>query len=271
MTALNATAFELERTRREGRTATLAWSARNFLELSIWTEYCCTSEENAKRFRQGTSRDIFGMMAAGKKADLSPELNQRVDNARQDLERMFNAPSFKVTDEYKRIAHAATELGRDREFFSHNKFLSKMAHPTAFYVNFNTKKSFDRRLQGALFILGATFAFQSMATLIAFMLTHFPDPDGKRNLKLSLEAAGKLEAAFRELVIESGKSLRSEIFIKLIWNRTGKNVKKGRGGRQVEVAHGQPKVTIRWLRCPNRLQWKTLRTVENIDRINVAN
>src|SRR5712692_1646376 len=60
--ALNATAFELERARREGRLATLAWSARNFLELSIWIGYCCASEENAKRFSEDTSRDLFGMV-----------------------------------------------------------------------------------------------------------------------------------------------------------------------------------------------------------------
>jgi hypothetical protein len=61
-----------------------------------------------------------------------------------------------------------------------------MAHPTAFYVNFKMKKSSDRRLQGALFIVGTAFAFQSMATLMAFVLTHFPDPDRKLNLKFPL-------------------------------------------------------------------------------------
>src|SRR5260370_36800681 len=53
---LNITAFELERAREEGRLATLAWAARNFLELSIWIDYCCSSEENAKRFKEDTSR-----------------------------------------------------------------------------------------------------------------------------------------------------------------------------------------------------------------------
>src|SRR5437899_2188597 len=113
--ALNATAFELERARREGRTTTLAWSARNFLELSVWTEYCCASEENAKRFKEDTSRDLFGMIAAAKGADIQPELHKRVDDLLQRLERIFNTQSFKVTDEYKRVGKAATELGRGGE------------------------------------------------------------------------------------------------------------------------------------------------------------
>src|SRR5467141_2484603 len=143
--ALNATAFELERARRESRTATLAWSARNFLELSIWIEYCCASEENAKRFRQDTSRDLFGMIAAAKGADIKPELQKEVDNLLQRLERIFNTQSFKVTDEFKRVSKAATEVSREREFLSQNKFFSKMAHPTAFIVNSKMTKRFSRR------------------------------------------------------------------------------------------------------------------------------
>src|SRR5712692_2936858 len=101
--ALNATAFELERARREGRTATLAWSARNFLELSIWIEYCCASEENAKRFSEDTSRDLFGMVAAAKGGATTPELHQTADDLLQRLERIFNTQSFKITDEFKNV------------------------------------------------------------------------------------------------------------------------------------------------------------------------
>jgi hypothetical protein len=183
--ALNATAFEFERARREGRTATLAWSARNFLELSIWTEYCCASEENAKRFKEDTSRDLFGMIAAAKRADIQPELHKKVDDLLQRLERIFNTPSFKVTDEFKRVGKAATELGREGEFFSYNKFFSKMAHPTAFIVNSKKIKRFDKRFQAAVFIGGVQFALKSMVTLIDFSMTHFPDPNLKRKLNTS--------------------------------------------------------------------------------------
>ena len=183
--ALNTTAFELERARREGRTATLAWSARNFLELSIWVRYCCASEENAKRFREDTSRDLFGMIAAAKGADIQPELHKQVDDLLQRLERIFNTQSFKVTDEFKKVGKAAAELGRERQFFSENKFFSKMAHPTAFMVNSKKTKPFDRRFQAGVFIRGVGLALESMVTLIDFFMTHFPDPNLKRKLSTS--------------------------------------------------------------------------------------
>jgi hypothetical protein len=182
--ALNATAFELERARREGRAATLAWCGRNFLELSIWTEYCCASEENAKRFKDDTSRDLFGMIAAARGA-APQELHQRLDAVLQRFERILNTQSFKISDEFKKVGKAATELGREREFFSKNKFFSKMAHPTAFIVNSKNVKLFGKRFQAALFILGVELALKSMVTLYDFFLTHFPDPNLKRKLSMS--------------------------------------------------------------------------------------
>src|SRR6266404_7337473 len=175
--ALNATAFELERARRESRTATLAWSARNFLELSIWIEYCCASEENAKRFKEDTSRDLFGIVVALKGGVTTPEQHQSVDELLQRFERIFNTQSFKVTDEFKKVGKAATELGRKNQFFSDNKFFSKMAHPTAFIVNRRMTQRFDKRFQVAVFVRGVELALKSMVLLIDFFMTHFPDPN----------------------------------------------------------------------------------------------
>jgi hypothetical protein len=183
--ALNATAFELERARREGRTATLAWSVRNFLELSIWTEYCCASEKNSKRFKEDTSRDLFGMIAAAKGAVTTPEMQQTADGILQRLERIFNTQSFKISDEFKRVGKAATELGREREFFSRNKLYSKMVHPTAFIVNNKMPKRFAKRFQAAIFIDGVGLALTSMVTMIDFFMTQFPDPNLKRKLNTS--------------------------------------------------------------------------------------
>jgi hypothetical protein len=112
--ALNATAFELERAYRERRRGTLAWSARNFLELSVWVEYCCTSEQNAKRFKDDTSRDMFGMVAAGKKANLTPERHRRMDQILHRLKKRFavwaekyGAFNPKATEALKLLAELA--------------------------------------------------------------------------------------------------------------------------------------------------------------------
>ena len=180
--ALNETAFELERARHEGRAVTLAWSGRNFLELSVWIRYCCASEENAKRFSQDTSRNLFGMIAALKGADIRPDQHKEVEELLQRFERIFNTQSFKVTDEFKKVGKAAVELGRERQFFSDNKFFSKMAHPTALIVNSRRTKRFDKRFQAAIFIRGAQLGLESMVTLIDFFMIHFPDPNLKRRL-----------------------------------------------------------------------------------------
>src|SRR5258708_12826059 len=52
---LNTTAFELERARREGRASTLAWSARNFLELSICIMYGSLPAHTATPFTHDTT------------------------------------------------------------------------------------------------------------------------------------------------------------------------------------------------------------------------
>lgn len=182
---LNTTALELERARLEGRMATIAWASRNFLELSIWVKYCCASEENAKRFAEDTSRDLFGMIAATKGHVLNPDLHKRLDELLQRFERIFNTPSFKVTDEFKRVSNAAKELGLERQFYTDNKFFSKMAHPTAFIVNSRRVKLFDRRFQAAVFIRGVGLALESMVALINFFMAHYPDPNLKRKANTS--------------------------------------------------------------------------------------
>jgi len=58
--ALNSTAFEFLRAHREGRAGAIAWSARNFLELSIWIDYCCVSEGNASGSEKTASATCMG-------------------------------------------------------------------------------------------------------------------------------------------------------------------------------------------------------------------
>ncbi len=183
--ALNAAAFELERARHEGRTATLAWAARNSLELSIWTAYCCASAQNAKRFKDDTKRDTFGMIASVKRVVKTPEQRQEVDTILQSVEKMLNTRSFKVSDDFRRVGEAAAELGREGEFLGLNKFFSKMAHPTAFVVNRKKKIVFDKPFQAAIFIIGVGLAFESMVTLTDFVENTFPDPSLKRQLNKS--------------------------------------------------------------------------------------
>lgn len=178
--ALNRTAFELDRAWEEERITTLAWSARNLLELSVWVDYCCASEENATRFKKDTSRDLYGMVASGKRADITPELGQEIDQLLRRFEKIFNTPTFNVADEYKRVAAAATEVGREKEFASCNKLFSKLAHPTAYAVNSKEPREFKKKFRGAIFMLGVQLAGKAIVRLTDFMFTHFPDPKLKK-------------------------------------------------------------------------------------------
>jgi len=72
--ALNSTAFEFLRSHREGRAGAIAWSARNFLGLSIWIDYCCVSEGIAKRFREDSVRDMYGLVASVLKDDMTADV-----------------------------------------------------------------------------------------------------------------------------------------------------------------------------------------------------
>jgi hypothetical protein len=55
-----ASVFDFKRAYQERKISTVAWLARNFLELSAWIQYCNLSEENAKRFYDDAVRDMHG-------------------------------------------------------------------------------------------------------------------------------------------------------------------------------------------------------------------
>src|SRR3972149_6345690 len=44
--------------------ALLAWRARNLLELSVWSNYCAKSRENARRVYEDAGRDVRGIFDA---------------------------------------------------------------------------------------------------------------------------------------------------------------------------------------------------------------
>ena len=162
--ALNSTAFEFLRSHREGRAGAIAWSARNFLELSIWIDYCCVSEGNAKRFREDSVRDMYGLVASVLKDDMTADVRSDLESLLGDMRKVFDGPTRKISEGYKRVAKAAAEVGREREFASFNRLFSKMAHPTAFLVNLDIEKPFDRGFCSSLFVEGGALAMKSRNT-----------------------------------------------------------------------------------------------------------
>ena len=112
---------------------TVAWLARNLLELAIWSEYCTQSEENAKEFVIDSARDACDVLDIPDGL-LSKESFQPI---RQELIAKARTDGFDIEENYTRVATAAKKLGRI-EFFKHmNKAFSKFAHPTALSIVYN--------------------------------------------------------------------------------------------------------------------------------------
>jgi hypothetical protein len=169
---------ELDGARRRGRMPTLAYTSRCLLELSIWTEYCCASEENAKRFRDDTVRDFYGMSKAfmdidrqrtgADDAELTALLDRLTDFVKtQGLE--------KLDDDFKRVSQAARELGKHAIFLNYNKLLSKLAHPSAWMVHSAKTLKADKSYRNEIFDVGARFGLQSVEHIRAFIVQTFPE------------------------------------------------------------------------------------------------
>ena len=51
---------DLQKAYEQERVMTVAWLARNLLEIFIWVRYCSLSESHAKRFHEDAMRDFYG-------------------------------------------------------------------------------------------------------------------------------------------------------------------------------------------------------------------
>jgi hypothetical protein len=115
----------------------VAWNARNMVELAVWIRYCGRSPENARRFHEDTLRDLKGLI------DSLAELHRLV-GATYELEQTAHAGLNQLAQEklglesidanYERVSSAAKNVGWSNWYIPVNKFLSKLAHPTAILV-----------------------------------------------------------------------------------------------------------------------------------------
>jgi hypothetical protein len=167
---------DLERARIERRITIIAWNVRNLLELWIWIQFCCVSESNAKRFRDDTQRDFYGMMKAfGKMAQLATGIEDA--NFTETMDKLRNLGKThgieNLGDDFKRVSQAAEELGHKEFFLLNNKFLSKLAHPTAFVVHSAGSMKSERDVRDMIFVDGAKYAIDSIRRINNLMATVF--------------------------------------------------------------------------------------------------
>jgi hypothetical protein len=119
--------------------STIAWHARNLLEICVWAIYCTKSEENAKAFYEDAGKDGLDLIERLKK--WGEETGQNEDwlnlcsNGMEDLKNNSKLRQIKLSDSsFTKVHDAAQKVGLISNFNISNKILSKFTHPTAFLI-----------------------------------------------------------------------------------------------------------------------------------------
>jgi hypothetical protein len=131
---LNRACNGLLKTMDEDNLSGAAWNARNCLELWVWAEYCSKSRENAWRFHGDALRDMQGIFEAhGAICRVFGQKNEFEISGQDALNRVAVAKLGlqSVDSNYLKVLEAAKSVGLEPRYASNNKFLSKLAHPTA--------------------------------------------------------------------------------------------------------------------------------------------
>jgi hypothetical protein len=174
---LTQSASDLVRAYSEEQLTTLAWAARNLLEVSIWIDYCNLSEDRAKRLYDDAMRDLYGLSRAVHRIF---ELKAGTkDKGLEDKISEFSAFARSMgvddlADDFKPVSDAARDVGRYEEFRGLNKLLSKFAHPTAWVVHIADSGA-EAGYKSMIFMDGAELALKSIFALRRTIRAQYPE------------------------------------------------------------------------------------------------
>jgi hypothetical protein len=154
------------------RLPSVAWIARNLLELNVWVKYCGASRENAWRFHEDALRDVKGLTETHKKTlDAFSIEDHFSEIAAQRIKETANKLGLEDIDsDFLAVAAAAKAPGVDlgAMFGPFFRSLSKFAHPTAGLVHgISHQTGGCRNLQVAFTTEAVYFAAQSTLALEA--------------------------------------------------------------------------------------------------------
>jgi len=145
----------------------VAWTARNLLELLIWTEYCSESEENAEIFANDCARDAVDAIDLPAGFAIDEQFSHR--DARAAIIKKTKDAGFDSIDEsYTRVSSAAKSVGLGEEFKYSNKLFSKFAHPTALMV-MTPMDEFEQSFRAKFLDGGQRCAEQALARIERFL------------------------------------------------------------------------------------------------------
>jgi hypothetical protein len=113
----------------------MAWSARNLMELDLWTYYVTSSRRNARSFYEerlvdanDIARELKGFLP---KVDFLEPLLKELDKQFVVLENDLCEAGIAKNRKYLKVSEVAKIRGDHRAYYTPNKILSKLVHPTA--------------------------------------------------------------------------------------------------------------------------------------------
>lgn len=123
----------------------LAWRTRNLLEICTWIDYFLRNRVLARSLYEDKTRDCLDWVRTAEKMGelfkdhLVPTtfkscMQELAGVKRRTLEHAVKHGIVDPLDPFTRISDAAELMGYREVFSSFNKFLSKLAHPTAFTI-----------------------------------------------------------------------------------------------------------------------------------------
>jgi hypothetical protein len=174
---LKVNAEELERAHTEQKAATLAWIARNILELDVWIDYCNLSDSHAKRFMDDSVRDMVGFFATigslvqdSQRNDLIRATTLAQDAVGKVAQHLIGS----IDEKFLRVDKAAEELGRRDIFVGFNKVYSKLAHPTAWLVSHSIQLHANEDFCDTLFADGVLMIAKALTKIYEHIVQRFP-------------------------------------------------------------------------------------------------
>lgn len=158
---------ELYQLNKRQSLASVAWCARNALELMAWVQYCQISEENAERFTFDAARDARQLL------HLSDEMytNDTIHAVRDELDKLAIESGFTgITDKYIYIGDAA-QKGDITNFSSEYKTLSKFAHATSMMIMTEMSDEETKGWKTKFFEAGLTYSRFAQRSIALFRET----------------------------------------------------------------------------------------------------
>lgn len=147
-------------TEHDGYLQSIAFHARNILELNVWIAYVSLSESNARTFYLESGVDGMEILKTGEEFGIKHNQTQEwlanFADAKARVRSSVDLESDESLDgrSFSNLKKVAQEAGLGELYPVSNKMLSKHTHPTAWIVMMHQNENMIRDLKDTLFNKG---------------------------------------------------------------------------------------------------------------------